>query len=1007
MNKEFLPDTIKLAYPISGWKWILLLIFFGTTLQTYTLDPTKSIKQYTHEAWTSETTLPQSSVQTILQSKDGYLWLGTQEGLVRFDGVNFVQLNSEDISSLCEDREGRLWMATYNGVMSFHKGKFQQYTTNNGLGNNRCNSISIDSAGALWVATNAGASMMKEGKFTTFTTKDGLPSDRTTSVATTGGGVIWIGTPTGLSKYEKGRFSNFTVENGLPKNEIGCLLEGSDGTLWIGTIGGGLCAYKKGIFNKWGIEEGLPAKDVRSLYEDRDGSLWIGFEPGGIARFRDGKFESYMVKDGLSDNTVWSIFEDKEGSLWVGTFGGGLNRFKDAKFTSYDVLSGLSSNSCWVIYEDSLKNIWIGTDDGLNCFSNGKFLVYNQQNGLPDNFINTILEDREGSIWIGTDAGLSQLRDGRFTNFGTGEGLTNLSVFSLFEDRQGTIWIGTNGGGLNYIKNGKIGALRTSDGLSEEYIRAIMEDRQGNLWVGTGGAGLNLYKDGKFRVFSEKDGLSNPFIRALHEDKEGNIWIGTRGGGLFRYKDEKFDKFTMSDGLLSDVIFQVLEDGQNNLWMSCNKGIFKVSKGNLEEFAAKKITSISCTSFGKADGMKNAECTGGTQPAGWKTKDGVLWFPTIRGVVCIDPLRLRYNDVPPQVVIEEVRIDGKTFQIEEGVDAPPGSDRIEFKFTALSFLVPEKVRFKYMLEGHDKEWIDLPALRDRVATYTNIAPGKYTFHVKACNNDGLWNERGINIPFTLKPQFHQTWLFYFLIIFLILIIGGLIYHFTAVALVNFRIGRTLARYHSQHVIENIRTTKGSSESELSTERRRLTIMFGDLLGFSTFSDKSEPEVVDRVINEYLTEMANIIESKDGTIARFMGDGIMAFFGAPAKMEAQEQAIRAVEAAVFMQKKMFELEKKWLNSGIDHTLKLRLGISQDYATVGNMGSSHLMEYTALGSAVNLASRLETGCTPGKILVSFPVYVATKEIYPYDQPVMREFKGFAHQINVAELDPSNIK
>jgi ligand-binding sensor domain-containing protein/class 3 adenylate cyclase len=996
---KYMPCSLKLKVSFILCCWVFTAL--------YALDPEKNIKQLTHEAWTNETSLPQVSVQAIIQTRDGYLWLGTQEGLVRFDGAHFVQMNSEDVNSFCEDREGGLWVSSPEaGVCHLKEGKIEQFGTARGLSNNRCNSLWLDSEGALWIATDLGVNRLKDGKFTVFTKKDGLPSDQVTAVVGTRGGIIWIGTPEGLARLENGRIQTYTKRNGLTENSIGYLLESGDGTLWIGTRGGGLCAFRKEKFQSYGAAQGLIGSDVRMLFEDRDGNLWIGSTSGGLTKFRDGRMETYTVKEGLSDDTVWSIYEDREGSLWVGTFGGGLNRFKEAKFSTYDVSAGLSNDSAWTVFEDSNRTVWIGTEGGLNSYKDGKYGLYTQKDGLPSNSITSVLQDRDGAIWVGTDGGgISRFKDGRFTNFGIKDGLTSMSVYSLYEDEQGTIWIATSSSGLNFLKNGKISAIRKGDGLSDDFVRAILEDRQGNLWVGTNGGGLNCLRNGKFSVMTEKDGLSSTFIRTLYEDRDGSLWIGTRGGGLNRYRDGRFDVFRMSDGLLSDIIFQILEDREENLWMSCNKGIFRVPKKSLEDFAAKKIPVIPCASFGRSDGMKNSECTGGTQPAGWKSRDGKLWFCTISGVVSIDPSHIRSNGIPPPVVIEEVRVDGKSADLSKEVTAPAGSDRFEFQFAGLSFLAPEKVRFKYFLEGHDKDWIDLEAGRERMAFYTNIPPGRYTFHVKACNNDGLWNEQGASLAFRLKPQFHQTWLFYLLVVLATLVLGGLIYHFTVVALRNFRVGKSLARYHSRHVIENLKSSSGAG-SALSTERKRLTIMFGDLTGFSAFSDRCEPEVVDRVINEYLTAMAEIIESRGGTIARFMGDGIMAFFGAPAKMEPGEQAKRAVESAVFMQKRMTELEKKWLSSGIDHTLKLRVGVSQDYATVGNMGSSRLMEYTALGSAVNLAARLETGCTPGHVLVSFPVYVATKELYPYDEPVMREFKGFARQVNVAELDPSKV-
>lgn len=984
---------------------IIIISFFLTAFacQSFALAPEKKICEYAHDTWTTETSLPQASVQAIFQTKTGYLWLGTQEGLVRFDGVHFVQFGSEDISSFFEDSQGVLWMSTYRGIHKFKDGKFEIIGENEGLSSLNCNSIIADAKGRVWAATNYGLNCFQEGKWRSFTEKEGMPNNRITSVIETWGGAIWAGTQNGLVKFENEKIEIFSTEDGLPHNHISSLFESREGILYVGTMGGGLCSIKRGKILPCQFAKQLPGLNVTAIYEDKDGNLWVGFQPGGLARIKDGTISTFSVKEGLSDNTVWSIYEDREGSLWVGTFGGGLNRFRDTKFSSYDSSYGLASYLVWVVCEDSQKNLWIGTDQGLNCLKNGKITLFTTKDGLPDNNINALVEDKDGVLWIGTDKGVSKLKNGKIEKYGVKDGLTNEAVFSLLEDREGRIWIGTNGGGVNIFENGKFSSLNKEQGLSENFIRSILEDRKGNMWIGTNGGGLNFLHKGKITVYSIKDGLSSPVIRALYEDRDGTIWVGTRGGGLCRFKNGKFESFRMEDGLFSDIIFQILEDSKENLWLSCNKGIFKVSKKNIDDFSQGKIDRILCVTFGKSDGMKSSECTGGTQPAGWKTSDGRLWFSTIKGLVSIDPENIKFNEVVPPVVIEEVLIDGKPTLPMGKVVASPGSDRIEFKFSALSFLVPEKICFKYKLEGHDKDFIDLAPGRDRVAVYTNIPPGDYIFKVKASNNDGVWNETGVSLSFQLKPQFHQTFYFYFLLLLMTLGFGALIYHFSSIILENFRIGKTLSRYHSRHLVENLKTAKGVSKQSLSTERKKMTIMFGDLLGFSDFSDRCEPESVDQVINDYLTEMASIIEKQEGTIARFMGDGIMAFWGAPKDMEPEEQSRKSVKAAVLMQTRMAELEKKWLLSGIDHTLKLRIGISQDYATVGNMGSKDLMEYTALGSAVNLAARLESGCVPGKILVSFPIYAATKESYSYEEPVLREFKGFARPINVAELDP----
>jgi ligand-binding sensor domain-containing protein/class 3 adenylate cyclase len=967
------------------------------------LDPAKAVTQYTQDAWTGESALPQATVQAIVQTRDGYLWLGTQEGLVRFDGVTFSPQNGVDTNGFAEASDGTLWMSTYSGLTSLKGGVFRRFTTAQGLCSDRVNALSLDASGALWLATTAGLNRMQGGRMTTFTTKDGLPTDEVVDVLCGRGDLVWLATRAGLVRYEQGRFTTYTRKDGLPTDDVSRLFQDSEGTLWIGTNGGGLCALRKGRFDVYGVRDGLASGEISALHEDRDGNLWVGTKSAGLVRMHGGKFEAYTVKEGLSENGVWSLFEDREGSLWVGTFGGGLNRLKDEKFTTYDTSVGLCNNTAWAVYEGSDQTLWIGTDTGLNALRDGKFTAYRTKDGLPNESIPTVIEDRDSALWVGTDGGgLARLKDGRMTVVGMAQGLSNPRVFCLAEDSRGGLWIGTNGGGLNLLKDGKITVLTKKDGLSDNYIRALLEDRQGNLWIGTNGGGLNRYRDGKFTVYTIKDGLAGDLVRALYEDREGNLWIGTRDGGLGRYRDGKFSAIRAKDGLFGDIVYQILEDGRRNLWMSCNRGVFRVAKQDLDDFAAGKIPAIRCVAYGKADGMKSPECNGGTQPAGCKSRDGRLWFPTIRGVVTVDPQRMRLNEVPPPVAVEAFRADEKPMALGAGLVVPAGTDRFEFRFTALSLQSPGKVRFRYFLEGHDRKWNELEGGRERVASYTNLPPGPYTFRVKACNNDGLWNEEGASLAFRLKPKFRQTPLFYALVILGILLLGGTLTHIAGIALENLRIGRSLTRYHSRQVIENLRASKGGEGIVLSSERRMITILFADLLGFSSFSDRREAEVVDRVINEYLTEMAALIEAQGGTVARFMGDGIMAFFGAPAQMEPQVQARRAVAAGVAMQEKMAELAQKWLASGLDHALKLRVGISQDYATVGNFGSKDLMEYTAIGSAVNLAARLETGCTPGHILVSFPVYMATKGEHAYHDPELREFKGFTHPVNVAELD-----
>ncbi len=330
-------------------------------------------------------------------------------------------------------------------------------------------------------------------------------------------------------------------------------------------------------------------------------------------------------------------------------------------------------------------------------------------------------------------------------------------------DRSDNIWVGTNGGGVDVIqhKTGKIINYNSKNGLSDDFVYAVSEDKQGDIWIGTyHGSITRFHKNtGQLTVYGVQQGLTGHAIWAIYPDDEGTVWIGTDGGGLLRFKDNTFTRFTMEDGLYSDLAFEVLEDHNRNLWMNCNRGVYGVRKKALEDFAAGKTKKISCFCFGRSEGIKSTECSGPAQPAGLCTSDGKLWFPTIRGVVVIDPRRIRKNKTVPPVVIEEMRVDGEIAYSYANVPAPPitlsaGTQRIEFKYTGLSFVAPERMRFKYKLQGFDEKWLD--AGTGRKVSYTNITPGIYRFRVTACNNDGIWNDTGAELHFTLRPFFWQT-----------------------------------------------------------------------------------------------------------------------------------------------------------------------------------------------------------------------------------------------------------
>jgi ligand-binding sensor domain-containing protein/signal transduction histidine kinase len=763
---------------------LFLFIFLLLSTFSFSLDTDKKIAQYILDTWNIQDGLPQNTVSAVLQTHDGYLWLGTEEGVARFDGIRFTifdkrsvkQLLNNTILALYEDRRGTLWIDTHGGgITSYKYGNFNTYTTKEGLVNDRVRTIYEDRDGNLWIGTAAGLNCLRDGLFTTYTTRNGLSGNRISCILEDRENNLWIGTyGRGLNRFSSGTFTHFPPPDDPAAGVVLSLCEDRKGYLWIGTQGGLFRLDKRtGHARKYTIADGLADMIINTIYEDRDENLWIGTYGGGLNRLEPGKetFTTYAAGHPLYHSIVKSIFEDREGSLWIGT-GDGLKRLKEGKFTLYGTPEGLPNDAARFIAEDSYGIVWIGTAGGLSRMNPTAktFSNYGTKNGLADDHVLSFCEGKKGTLWIGTYNGLSRLMRGTATTFSvsktytTREGLSNNVILSLLEDGDGNLWIGTDGGlDRMHIKTGRIDSVSTPPEALNTGINCVLEDREGRLWFGTDGGLLHRKKDGPgrgetFTAYTTRNGLSNNIIICLHEDAEGILWLGTENG-LNRCKKGKFKSITYKDGLFDDKIIWILEDNLGDFWMSCNKGIFRISKRELDAFCDGKRTSVHSVSYDEKDGMRSKECNGGTQPAGWKDRKGRLWFPTANGVVSIDPGNIRLNRQPPPVVIETVIIDGKsvpfpTAGADESLVLSPGSERLEIVYTGLSFLVPQNVRFRCKMEGFDKEWVDVGTRR--TAYYTKIPPGEYTFRVIACSSDGTWNETGAFLTVFMKPYFYQT-----------------------------------------------------------------------------------------------------------------------------------------------------------------------------------------------------------------------------------------------------------
>jgi signal transduction histidine kinase/ligand-binding sensor domain-containing protein len=802
------------------------LLFYVATASA--LDPHQSLRRYGYQSWQTDSGLPQNTVHAVLQTNGGYMWFATEAGLVRFDSVHFAvfthkntpQLASSLIYSLMEDSSGTLWIGTANGVTSYHNGLFHTFADTSG---STIWSLFQDREGRIWIATSAGLSRLQGSRFIDV---PGIPPlDETSRMLEPLDGSLWLSTTEGLFHAAPGNATYFTLagravqiqsilldrtgrawagtQSGIEicsasgsaiGNAVNCIdfvpLTGKDvhalaetpqGGIWIGADTGlwftdageprPRTQHQIQSAPQFYTEQtGLPSARVNLLFCDREGALWIG-TAGGVARFVNGKIEAFTPREGFSSNLVLSIAEDREGNLWLGTESGGIDILRDRKFTTYTAADGISDDHILCVTQDRAGTVWLGTSGGgldradPDTIDKGGFSALTTANGLSSNVILSVAGAPDGDLWLGTPDGLDHMHNGKVTVFTSADGLADDFVRSLYFDAHGALWIGTRRG-LSQYQGGKFTTWTALDGLGSDLIGAMLQGTDGSMWIATLG-GLTRWSNGQFHNFSEKDGLSNRVVTALHQDPDGTLWIGTDGGGLNRWRNGKFTAIHLES--LPANIYAILADGSGNLWLSSNEGIFRVNRAALNRYINGELRSIPVASYGIADGMKISQASSGGHPAAWPLQNGMLWFATLKGVATVDPEHLDTNQVAPLMAVEQFSVDDKPqpaaalFNTHSAaLKIAAGSRRFSLDYAALSFAAPGKVRFRYKLDGFDHAWI--AAGSQRSAYYTNLPPGRYTFLVTACNNDGVWSASPASFAFRLRPYFYQTLWFYLLLI---------------------------------------------------------------------------------------------------------------------------------------------------------------------------------------------------------------------------------------------------
>jgi signal transduction histidine kinase/ligand-binding sensor domain-containing protein len=729
------------------------------------LEPGAALGRLVHKAWTIEQGLPQNTVNDIVQTRDGYLWLATFGGLVRFDGVRFEVfdvgtspgLGSNRLTALLEGADGALWIGSEEGYLSrMQDGRFTTLSEAEGLASSTIWDLVEDADGALWAAAgSAGVVRLHRGRARVFSTAGGLAL-KASGLALDTERRLWVSSERGLARWRSDRSEGGfeSIVTWEANGTLPAVQSAPDGGVWA-SRGGVLGRWAQGTYRRVYT---APRGDVFSpMLVDRAGALWFG--ASGLRRRPAGAPVELL----LPDLRIRSLLEDKEGNLWIGTTGQGLHLLREGAAASYPPGGGAPAQ---VITEGEAGEILIGLYCGGLLSLRGEAL---SAVPLPDSrfeCVTSLLYDDRGRLWVGGSSRLARREDRGFKVFGEAEGFREKgAVEAIYQGRGGTIWVGTHGG-LGRLTDDRIAFFTKRDGLVSDDVRFITETRRGDLWLG-GSRGVTRFADAQVRPeaatrFTTADGLPHDSVRAIHEDRDGKLWFGTYGGGLARLLDTaaggpRFGVLTSRNGLRENSVSRILEDDRGYLWLSGNRGVTRLARAEAEAFFRGEVDRVHTVLYGEADGMVIAETNGGSQPAGWKASDGRLWFPTLRGAVSLDPGKPR-QDVPPPVVVQRVLSQGREVDPRGPFVLPPGQSDFQVDYAGLQLGRPGDVVYRYRLIGYDRDWVEVGNRRS--AFYTSLTPGAYRLEVAASSyRGGTWSATPLSLEITLLSHVWQTWWF--------------------------------------------------------------------------------------------------------------------------------------------------------------------------------------------------------------------------------------------------------
>jgi len=993
--------------------------------------------------------LPQSGIHCMVHDKEGNIWIGTMDGISKYNGLTFENFDKKSglaenrVTASCIDRNGNIWFGHWSGGVSKYSPvtkKFHEVAIKGIELNKTVNCIYEDKDGTIWMGTK-GSGIVKyspsaaelkgddgekeSGNYSSLRKKDGLSSDFVTSIIQDKNGLVWVATEAGITKITVGgnyKFSYIDESNGLPSLSITSLMIDHQDNVWMGSTDKGVFrvnASDKSI-KVYTTKEGLASDYVKVIFEDGQNNVFLGTFGGGVSKYLPSLeanhyngpiFQTISTAQGLSNDKVLSIIQDREKNIWIGTYLD-LNQYFDEQFEIFGEQEGLVNNLVWSVIQAKNGDFWLGTEGGLVKFKNGlnssqskfEYLTKNKEAKITNT--TALYEDVEGNIWYTNFSnGLSKMdpKTEKVTEYTAKDGLPSNEIYGIADDKDGNIWIGTNNGGaVKYdIKTQKFEIYRKEQGLGSNQIYTIYKDSRQNLWFGTLGGDLTMYDGKVFKKFSEKEGYDSKFTLCITEDTQGNMWFGTYGKGIYKYDGKTFKNYSTKDGATSDTPFLLAYDNNNNLWIGTGLGL---DKFNLKDETFKH--------YDKQDGFLGVEIN---PNAVCKDKDGNLWFGSIIGLVKYTAKHEKNNLVEPVTTLKNPRLFFKEVEIPQNHIFSYFDNHFTFDFIGASLTNPRRVRYKYMLEGMDKDWS--PPTKQNYITYPDVHPGKYTFKVMACNNDGIWNKEPQTFSFTISPPFWETWWFYTLVAAVIALVAYTYIGYRERALkrenkvleekVNVRTQQLQQeKKKSDDLLLNILPAETADElkskGKASPRHYSLTtVLFTDFKGFTTIAEKLTPEELINELDVCFAKFDEIIGKYSIEKIKTIGDAYMCVGGVPIRSKGNPilTTLAAIEIIDFMAKLRDEKVAKNLPFW-----ELRLGLHSGPIVAGVVGKKKFA-YDVWGDTVNTASRMESSGEPSKINTSGTTYEHIKEYFEctYRGKIAAKNKGNIDMYFVERIKP----